>query len=122
MASACYVVGSVSKSRASFMQKLAWIERDGARPMRYSAQALDIRIGASELRALHGLKNTLVRRIVCLGGPTGWACPQAPERARQRFQLDMGTVPIAEVNILIEPDRLWRLDTGSGVRGQEGRH
>jgi hypothetical protein len=57
------------------------------------------------LRALYGLKNTLGRRIVCVGGPGGWACPQAPERARQRFQLDMVTVPIPEVNALIESAR-----------------
>jgi hypothetical protein len=57
------------------------------------------------LRALYGLKNTVGRRIVCVGGPGGWACPQAPERARQRFQLDMVTVPIAEVNSLIESAR-----------------
>lgn len=57
------------------------------------------------LRALYGLKNTLGRRIVCVGGPGGWATPQAPERARQRFQLDMITVPIPEVNALIEAGR-----------------
>lgn len=57
------------------------------------------------LRALYGLKNTLGRRIICVGGPGGWATPQAPERARQRFQLDMITVPIPEVNALIEAGR-----------------
>jgi hypothetical protein len=57
------------------------------------------------LRALFGLKNTIGRRIVCVGGPSGWACPQAPERARQRFQLDMVTVAIPEVNALIESAR-----------------
>ncbi len=57
------------------------------------------------LRALYGLKNTVGRRIVCVGGPGGWSCPQAPERARQRFQLDMVTVPVPEVNALIESAR-----------------
>jgi hypothetical protein len=57
------------------------------------------------LRALYGLKNTVGRRIVCVGGPGGWACPQAPERARERFQLDMITVPVPEVNALIESAR-----------------
>jgi hypothetical protein len=57
------------------------------------------------LRALYGLKNTMGRRIICIGGPGGWACPQAPERARQRFGLDMVTVPIPEVNALIESAR-----------------
>lgn len=57
------------------------------------------------LRALRGLKNTLGRRIVCVGGPGGWACPEAPDRARQRFQLDMLTLPIPEVNSMIEAAR-----------------
>jgi hypothetical protein len=57
------------------------------------------------LRALYGLKNTLGRRIVCVGGPGGWACPQAPELARARFQLDMVTLPIAELNSMIEAGR-----------------
>ncbi|HNU98665.1 MAG: sugar isomerase [Verrucomicrobia bacterium] len=57
------------------------------------------------LRGLYGLKNTTGRRIVCVGGPSGWSCPQAPERARQRFQLDMITAPIPEVNARIETAR-----------------
>lgn len=57
------------------------------------------------LRALYGLKNTLGRRIVCIGGPGGWATPKAPELARERFQLDMVTVPIPELNSMIEAGR-----------------
>ena len=57
------------------------------------------------LRGLYGLKNTVGRRIVCVGGPGGWACPEAPERARQRFQLDMITVPVPEVNAMVESVR-----------------
>ncbi|UCH34034.1 MAG: sugar isomerase, partial [Armatimonadota bacterium] len=57
------------------------------------------------LRALFGLKNTLGRRIVCVGGPGGWACPQAPDLARERFDLDMVTVPIPELNAMIEAGR-----------------
>lgn len=57
------------------------------------------------LRALHGLKNTLGRRVVCVGGPAGWSCPQAPQRARERFNLDMPTAKIAEVCSLIEAGR-----------------
>ncbi|MCX8108042.1 MAG: sugar isomerase, partial [Verrucomicrobiae bacterium] len=60
---------------------------------------------AWRLRALYGLKNTIGRRIICVGGPSGWSCPEAPERARQRFQLEMITVPIPEVNSLIEAAR-----------------
>ena len=57
------------------------------------------------LRALYGLKNTLGRRIVCIGGPGGWANPKAPDLARERFQLDMVTVPIPELNSMIEAGR-----------------
>ncbi len=57
------------------------------------------------LQALYGLKNVLGRRIVCVGGPGGWECPKAPALARERFQLDMVTVPIPEVNRLIERGR-----------------
>jgi len=57
------------------------------------------------LRALYGLKNVRGRRIVCIGGPGGWECPQAPDLARQRFQLDMVTVPIREVEELVQAAR-----------------
>jgi len=57
------------------------------------------------LRGLYGLKNTLGRRIVCIGGPGGWSCPQAPDLARERFQLDMVTVAIPELNAMIEAGR-----------------
>jgi hypothetical protein len=57
------------------------------------------------LQALYGLKNVLGRRIVCVGGPSGWECPKAPELARQRFQLDMVTVSIPEMVSMIEAAR-----------------
>lgn len=57
------------------------------------------------LRALYGLKNVQGRRIVCIGGPGGWECPQAPELARARFQLDMVTVPIREVEEMVQAAR-----------------
>ncbi len=45
------------------------------------------------LRALCGLKNTMGSRILAVGGPGGWACPKAPELAKERFKLDIQTVP-----------------------------
>jgi len=57
------------------------------------------------LRALYGLKNTIGRRIICVGGPGGWSCPRAPDLARERFQLDMVTVKIPELNAMIEAAR-----------------
>jgi len=46
------------------------------------------------LRALHGLKNTLGKRIVAVGGPGGWGKDgeRAPERARELWKLDIQTV------------------------------
>ncbi len=57
------------------------------------------------LQALYGLKNTIGRRIVCVGGPGGWSCPRAPELARERFELDMVTVGIPEINAMVEAAR-----------------
>lgn len=57
------------------------------------------------LQALYGLKNTIGRRIVCVGEPSGWSWPQAPQLARERFQLDMVNLPISEVNSLIVAGR-----------------
>jgi len=57
------------------------------------------------LRALYGLKNILGRRIVCIGGPSGWSCPEAPELARERFKLEMVTLPVSELNPMIEAGR-----------------
>ena len=57
------------------------------------------------LRGLYGLKNTIGRRIICIGGPGGWATPGAPALARERFQLDMVTVEIRKLNAMIEAGR-----------------
>ena len=42
-------------------------------------------------RALHGLKNTLGKRIVAIGGPRGWGAggQKAPEIARNLWKLDI---------------------------------
>ena len=41
------------------------------------------------LRALFALKNFLGTRIVALGGPWGKYAPDAPQKAKERFQLDI---------------------------------
>jgi len=45
------------------------------------------------LRALGGLKNTLGKRIVAVGGPGGWGAggKPAPQRSREAFKLDIQT-------------------------------
>ncbi len=47
------------------------------------------------LRALGGLKNTLGKRIVAVGGPSGWGAggKKAPTLAREVWKLDIQTVP-----------------------------
>jgi len=51
------------------------------------------------LRALFGLKNTLGKRIVAVGGPGGWGAEgvQAPDHARQSWKLDIRTVTYPEL-------------------------
>ncbi len=59
------------------------------------------------LRALAGLKNTLGRKVVCVGGPGGWGQGgrKAPEFARQVFRFDLVTVPYEEVEARIKAAR-----------------
>jgi len=59
------------------------------------------------LRALYGLKNTLGKRIVAVGGPAGWGADgaKAPERARQAWRLDIRTVSYPELGERIKRAR-----------------
>jgi hypothetical protein len=59
------------------------------------------------LRALSGLKNTLGKRIVAVGGPAGWgvAGRRAPERAKDIWKLDMQTVPYPDLGERIKRAR-----------------
>jgi len=59
------------------------------------------------LRALAGLKNTLGKRIVAVGGPSGWGAggKLAPQRAREVFRLDIQTVPYPELGERIKQAR-----------------
>lgn len=53
------------------------------------------------LRAFYALKNTTGKRIVAVGAAGGWGVDGegAPERARQRWQWDIQTVPYPELEI-----------------------
>ena len=59
------------------------------------------------LRALYGLKNTLGKRIVAVGGPSGWGVGgrKAPERAREVWKLDIQTVSYPDLGERIKRAR-----------------
>ncbi len=59
------------------------------------------------LRALAGLKNALGKRIVAVGGPSGWGAggKLAPQRSREVFQLDIVTVPYSDLGERIKRAR-----------------
>jgi hypothetical protein len=59
------------------------------------------------LRALCGLKNTLGKRIVAVGGPGGWGVggKLAPERTAELWNIDIQTVPYTELGGWIKKAR-----------------
>ena len=57
------------------------------------------------LRALCGLRNTMGAKIVAVGGPGGWCTPDAPELAKNRFNLDIQTVEYPQLAELIKAAR-----------------
>lgn len=58
----------------------------------------------ARMRALHGLKNTLGKKIVAVGGPSGWGegGRKAPEIARTLWKLDIVTVPYPDLAARIQ--------------------
>ena len=58
-----------------------------------------------KMRALAGLKNTRGSRIIAIGGPSGWACEQAPQLSKDRFGLDIQTVSYDDLAKLIQAAR-----------------
>lgn len=83
---------------------------------------------AWRLRALAGLKNTLGKRIVAVGGPSGWGAGgrNAPERARQQFRFDIRTVPYPDLGERIRQARAdaalvkrCHAEAGAYLRGAE---
>lgn len=57
------------------------------------------------LRSLCGLHNSLGTRILAIGGPSGWACREAPDLAREKWKLDIQTVTYPELAELIKAAR-----------------
>ena len=62
---------------------------------------------AWRLRALGGLKHTQGRRVLCLGGASGWGAGgrRAPQLARERFGLDLAEVSYDELGRRIQAAR-----------------
>lgn len=56
------------------------------------------------LRALCGLKNVMGMKIVAIGGPAGWgpSGKGAPERAQEKWKLDISTVSYKELTPLLQ--------------------
>jgi hypothetical protein len=59
----------------------------------------------SKLRALYGIRNFIGRKIIALGGASGWCNPQAPTIARDKFGLDIVTVDYKDLDIRIKQAR-----------------
>ena len=59
------------------------------------------------LRSYYALKNTLGKRIVAIGAPGGWGAggKGAPDRARERWKLDIRTVPYSDLDARIRRAR-----------------
>jgi hypothetical protein len=59
------------------------------------------------LRSLCGLKNTKGTKILCVGGPAGWAQPKGviPDLVQKVWNLDMPTVTYEELGRLIQEAR-----------------
>lgn len=58
-----------------------------------------------KLRALYGIKNFIGRRIIALGGSSGWCCPKAPEISHDKFGLDILHVSYDELGEKIKVAR-----------------
>lgn len=59
------------------------------------------------LRALYGLKNTLAKKIVCVGGPAGWGQggKKAPGIARDLWKMNLPSVEYAALGEMIKKAR-----------------
>ena len=59
------------------------------------------------LRSFYALKNTLGKKIVAIGAAGGWGAggSHAPERARERWKLDIQTVPYPDLEARIKRAR-----------------
>ncbi|MCY2952238.1 MAG: twin-arginine translocation signal domain-containing protein [Planctomycetota bacterium] len=53
------------------------------------------------LRSLGGLKNALGTKMVAIGGPGGWATPNAPELAKAKWKLDIETVSYRQLTPIL---------------------
>jgi hypothetical protein len=73
------------------------------------------------LRALNGLKNTVGKKIVCIGGPSGWGQGgrQAPQLAAKTFQFTYADVSYDEVGARLS--RMLGDDSAASARVRKRR-
>jgi len=57
------------------------------------------------LRAFYGVKNFIGSRIVALGGPMGWGCPQSPKIAQEKYKINIIEVTYDELERRIKSAR-----------------
>ncbi|MCL5099365.1 MAG: twin-arginine translocation signal domain-containing protein [Candidatus Omnitrophica bacterium] len=75
------------------------------------------------LRALHGLKNTLGKRIVAIGGASGWGPggAKAPEITRNLWKMEIVNVPYPDLGKYIQQARQ-NDDLVARCRGEAGKY
>ncbi|MDZ7372315.1 MAG: sugar isomerase, partial [candidate division KSB1 bacterium] len=59
----------------------------------------------TKLRAIYGVRNFLGRRIVALGGASGWCFEDAPRVAREKYKLDIVTIGYDDLTTRIRKAR-----------------
>lgn len=71
----------------------------------------------TKLKALYGVHNFIGRRVVALGGASGWCYPQAPEISLDKFKLDIVTVGYDDLTLRIKKARADRARVAAAEKG-----
>ena len=58
-----------------------------------------------KLRALYAVNNFIGKRIIALGGASGWSCPKAPDVSLEKFKIDIKTVSYEELEWKIKASK-----------------
>jgi len=57
------------------------------------------------LKSLYGLKNTIGKKIIAVGGPSGWGTPDASYLARKKWKLKIVDYPYSELGEKIRKEK-----------------